>query len=106
MRWMMGCRWSRILVGLGLVMALGTCAHAESSLDAIRTRGLIRIGVKVDAPPFGSLEGKRPCYPDQARSRARNARRGHSEAVSPPASAPGAQSRTAPRSTRVPNWAT
>src|SRR5262245_29902172 len=56
MRWMMGCRWSRICGGLALVLVLGTCAQAESSLDAIRTRGLMRIGVKVDAPPFGSLD--------------------------------------------------
>ena len=43
---------------LALVLSLGTCAQAESSLDAIRTRGLIRIGVKVDAPPFGFLDGR------------------------------------------------
>src|SRR5262245_66653443 len=53
---MTGCWSSRICAGLGLVLALGTCAQAEPSLDAIRTRGLIRIGVKTDAPPFGSLD--------------------------------------------------
>src|SRR5262249_26339724 len=46
MRRMMGCWWSQICAGLGLVLDLGTYAHAESSLDANRTRGLIRIGVK------------------------------------------------------------
>jgi ABC-type amino acid transport substrate-binding protein len=39
-----------------LVLAIGTCAPAASSLDDIRVRGLIRVGVKTDAPPFGSLD--------------------------------------------------
>src|SRR5262249_39035728 len=46
-----------LTVTLALALAVGTCAQAESSLDAIRTRGVIRIGVKADAPPFGSLDG-------------------------------------------------
>jgi ABC-type amino acid transport substrate-binding protein len=55
-------RSSRIRRGLGpgiagaLVLALAAVAHAESSLDAIRARGVLRVGVKADAPPFGSLD--------------------------------------------------
>src|SRR5215470_3838556 len=41
-----------------VMAALGTWAHAESSLDAIRARGVIRIGVKADAPPFGFLDAQ------------------------------------------------
>ena len=44
--------WAAIVLGL----AIGTCVHAESALDDIRARGLIRVGVKTDAPPFGSLD--------------------------------------------------
>src|SRR5262249_40438439 len=40
-----------------LVLVWAPCAHAESSLDDIRTRGALRVGVKTDAPPFGSLDG-------------------------------------------------
>ncbi len=39
-----------------MVLALATVAHAESSLDTIRARGVLRVGVKSDAPPFGSLD--------------------------------------------------
>lgn len=31
-------------------------AWADSSLEAIRARGSLRVGVKTDAPPFGSLD--------------------------------------------------
>jgi ABC-type amino acid transport substrate-binding protein len=43
-------------IAIALVLALATLAHAESSLDAIRARGVLRVGVKSDAPPFGSLD--------------------------------------------------
>jgi ABC-type amino acid transport substrate-binding protein len=33
-----------------------TWGHAASSLDDIRARGLLRVGVKTDAPPFGSVD--------------------------------------------------
>jgi ABC-type amino acid transport substrate-binding protein len=39
-----------------VVVALVTGAHAEPWLEAIRSRGVLRVGVKVDAPPFGSLD--------------------------------------------------
>jgi len=41
-----------------IVLALGTCAEAESLLDAIQARGTLRVGVKTDAPPFGSLDAR------------------------------------------------
>jgi ABC-type amino acid transport substrate-binding protein len=44
------------LCTLALVLAIVTGAHAASSLDAIRARGLLRVGVKTDAPPFGSFD--------------------------------------------------
>jgi ABC-type amino acid transport substrate-binding protein len=43
-------------IAVAIVLALTTAAHAESSLDAIRARGVLRVGVKSDAPPFGSLD--------------------------------------------------
>src|SRR5262249_31393513 len=55
--WTMGRRLSVTCAAVAFVLTLGTCAHAESSLDDIRTRGLIRVGVKTDAPPFGFLDG-------------------------------------------------
>jgi len=53
---MMRCWLSRPCAAFVFVLVLGTCAEAEPSLGAIRTRGLIRIGIKGDAPPFGSLD--------------------------------------------------
>jgi ABC-type amino acid transport substrate-binding protein len=48
----------RGLAGLLAVLSLlAPVAAAESSLDAIRARGSLRVGVKTDAPPFGSIEG-------------------------------------------------
>jgi polar amino acid transport system substrate-binding protein len=41
---------------LALVLAVVTWAHAASSLDDIRARGLLRVGIKTDAPPFGSVD--------------------------------------------------
>jgi ABC-type amino acid transport substrate-binding protein len=43
-------------VAVAIVLVFATVAHAESSLDAIRARGVLRVGVKSDAPPFGSLD--------------------------------------------------
>lgn len=54
-------RCLRAWVAVAIVLALATVAHAESSLDAIRARGVLRVGVKSDAAPFGSLDaGGRP----------------------------------------------
>ena len=53
---MLGRGLSWAWAAFALVLAIGTCAHAESSLDDIRARGLIRVGVKTDAPPFGSFD--------------------------------------------------
>ena len=39
-----------------LVLAVATGAHAESAVDAVRARGALRVGVKADAPPFGSVD--------------------------------------------------
>jgi ABC-type amino acid transport substrate-binding protein len=39
-----------------LMLASGMCAQAESSLDGIRAHGVLRVGVKTDAPPFGSVD--------------------------------------------------
>src|SRR4051812_10361521 len=51
----------RSLLGLAGILAvlalLAPVASAESSLDAIRARGSLRVGVKTDAPPFGWIEG-------------------------------------------------
>jgi ABC-type amino acid transport substrate-binding protein len=43
-------------IAVAIVLVLTTAAHAESSLDAIRARGVLRVGVKSDAPSFGSLD--------------------------------------------------
>ena len=40
------------------MLTLATLAHAEPSLEAIRARGVLRVGVKSDAPPFGSLDAR------------------------------------------------
>jgi ABC-type amino acid transport substrate-binding protein len=53
---MLGRRIARTWATIALVLAIGTCAHAASSLDDIRARGLLRVGVKTDAPPFGSFD--------------------------------------------------
>lgn len=45
-------------LAVALVLALAAVAHAESSLDALRARGVLRVGVKADAPPFGSLDAR------------------------------------------------
>jgi ABC-type amino acid transport substrate-binding protein len=49
---------SRTLAAAAVVLALGACTHAEASLDEIRARGVIRVGVKTDAPPFGSIDAR------------------------------------------------
>ena len=54
MRQMLGRGLSGTWVAVALMLAIGTCAHAASSLDDIRARGLLRVGVKTDAPPFGA----------------------------------------------------
>jgi polar amino acid transport system substrate-binding protein len=41
---------------VALAALWATPAGADSSLDAIRARGSLRVGVKTDAPPFGSLD--------------------------------------------------
>jgi ABC-type amino acid transport substrate-binding protein len=41
-----------------IVLALAACALAQSSLDAIVERGVLRVGVKADAPPFGFVDGR------------------------------------------------
>ena len=46
----------RLVVVLGIVLALASCAHAQSSLETIRSRGTLRVGVKMDAPPFASVD--------------------------------------------------
>src|SRR2546429_2520914 len=51
-------RISKAGVVLALALACATSAHAESSLDAVRARGLIRVGVKTDAPPFGFIDAR------------------------------------------------
>lgn len=43
-------------IAVAIVLALTTVVHAESSLDTIRARGVLRVGVKSDAPPFSSLD--------------------------------------------------
>jgi ABC-type amino acid transport substrate-binding protein len=45
-------------VAVAIVLALAAVAHAELSLDTIRARGVLRVGVKSDAPPFGSLDAR------------------------------------------------
>src|SRR5439155_193786 len=55
-------RISKAGVVLALALACGTSAHAESSLDAVRARGRIRVGVKTDAAPFGFIDARgHPC---------------------------------------------
>ncbi len=39
-----------------LIAAAGVPAAADSSLEAIRARGVLRVGVKADAAPFGSQD--------------------------------------------------
>ena len=43
-------------VVVAVLLAVLTAAHAESSLDDLRARGILRVGVKTDAPPFGSRD--------------------------------------------------
>lgn len=43
-------------IAAAIVLVLVTVAHAGSSLDTIRARGVLRVGVKFDAPPFSSLD--------------------------------------------------
>ena len=47
---------ARTWVVVAVVLAVVTGAHAESSLDDIRARGVLRVGVKTDAPAFGSRD--------------------------------------------------
>src|SRR5262245_47004850 len=56
MRQMLGRGLSWAWAAVALVLAIGTCTHAASSLNDIRARGLLRVGVKTDAPPFGSFD--------------------------------------------------
>jgi len=51
-------RISKAGVVLALALACATSAHAESSLDAVRARGQIRVGVKTDAAPFGFIDAR------------------------------------------------
>jgi hypothetical protein len=53
---MLSQKRAREMMLTALVLAIGTYAHAESALDDIRARGLLRVGVKTDAPPFGSFD--------------------------------------------------
>ena len=46
---------SVLLLSFVLLIQL-TPAGAETSLDAIQVRGVLRVGVKADAPPFSSLD--------------------------------------------------
>ena len=39
-----------------LLLAGASGAQAESSVDVVRARGALRVGVKADAPPFGSTD--------------------------------------------------
>jgi ABC-type amino acid transport substrate-binding protein len=50
-------RGLRAGIVVAIVLALAAVARAES-LDPIRTRGVLRVGVKSDAPPFGSLDAR------------------------------------------------
>src|SRR2546426_7095139 len=50
------CRCLRAWAAVATLLAMGTCAYAESTLDAIRARGVLRVGAKMDAAPFGSLD--------------------------------------------------
>jgi len=43
-------------IAAALVLAVATGAQAESTVDAVRARGTLRVGVKTDAPPFGSID--------------------------------------------------
>lgn len=45
-------------VAAAIVLALAAPAGAASSLDTIRARGVLRVGVKADSPPFGSLDAR------------------------------------------------
>jgi ABC-type amino acid transport substrate-binding protein len=45
-------------ISIALVLSLATVVHGESSLNDIRARGVLRVGVKFDAPPFGSLDAR------------------------------------------------
>jgi polar amino acid transport system substrate-binding protein len=56
MRQMRGRGLSWAWAAVTLVLAIVTCAHAASSLDAIRARGVLRVGIKTDAPPFGAFD--------------------------------------------------
>lgn len=43
-------------LALALILVSAAPARAASALDAIRERGVLRIGVRTDAPPFGSVD--------------------------------------------------
>jgi ABC-type amino acid transport substrate-binding protein len=43
-------------IAVTIVLAFATVAHAESSVETIRARGVLRVGVKADALPFSSLD--------------------------------------------------
>lgn len=49
---------SAVTVGVALLGVAETVAMAGASVDAIRERGVLRVGVKTDAPPFGSLDAR------------------------------------------------
>lgn len=42
-------------IAAGLLLSVATLAHADERLDAIKTRGVLVVGVKTDYPPFGML---------------------------------------------------
>ena len=44
-------------IAVAILVAWAPGVRAESSLDDIRARGVLRVGIKTDAPPFGSLDG-------------------------------------------------
>ncbi len=44
-------------IAVAILLAWAPAVRAESSLDDIRARGVLRVGVKTDAAPFGSLDG-------------------------------------------------
>src|SRR3989475_8426679 len=50
------CRCLRAWAAVAPLLVMGTCAYAESTLDAIGARGVLRVGVKMDAALFGSLD--------------------------------------------------
>jgi len=48
--------WLLIVLAAVLVANLAPVRAAETTPDAIKARGVLRVGVKYDAPPFGQLD--------------------------------------------------